>query len=200
LFFSDRRDTLDENRPEDETESCRSFLESPWANLSLRDILPKRHSLISEVSSRESGRSFLEPLPPALQGYIDRTRLTSPLIPHEYKFIEYNGVLQLEKSTNDMEKYLQNRPGWIMMANKNQVAKTVRFEHVTWRMNNRTAGETFALVAPTYLEQFLQNHNKPKRPVEIDDNGSELANGDSNKRTKLKGQIYAKKSFSIFRT
>ena len=200
LFFSHRRDTLDGNRPEDETESCRSFLDSPWANLSLRDILPKRHSLTSEVSSREAGRSFLEPLTPALQRYIDRTRLTSPLISHEYKFIEYNGVLQLEKSTNDMEKYLQNRPGWIMMANENQVAKTVRFEHVTWRMNNRTAGETFALIAPTYLEQFLQNHNRPKRAVETDDNGSELPNGDSNKRMKLKGQIPTKIRSSLFRT
>ena len=160
----------------------------------------------------QSHWSFLTPDPPVtrvLQGYrlsespipqavwdrwsflIPESRLadqtSSMTIPSQsFEFIEYNEMLKLLKSTQDMDQYLQQRKGWIGMVIRKRIAKTMRFDHIVKHMANNgpSQDEAYALVKAPYAEQFQRNLVKVTRSAENNEDGLGFASSSSNKRPK----------------
>lgn len=73
-----------------------------------------------------------------------------------FTFVEYDGRSQEVVSTDDIERYLQDRKGWTMMVMKSQVLKTVRFDRVLEYML-RGDGEYF-LLAPHFAKEFRRKY------------------------------------------
>jgi hypothetical protein len=69
-------------------------------------------------------------------------------------------MFQKSKSTRDMERYLQHRIGWTMIVIRGRTTQTLKFEHIIERMNKRTAGETFVLIKPSAMDQFIRIQEK----------------------------------------
>ena len=107
-----------------------------------------------------------------------------------FEFIEYNGMLKLLKSMQDMDQYLQHQKGWIGMVIRQRIAKTMRFDHIVKRMidNGPSQDETYALVKAPYAEHFRRNLLKVTRSAEDDEDGLDFASSSSNKRRKIKAQ------------
>ncbi|KAI9759772.1 MAG: hypothetical protein M1840_003089 [Geoglossum simile] len=105
---------------------------------------------------------------------------------HRFEFIEYNGMWKILKSTQDMDKYLQQRRGWIGMIIRQRVAKTIRFDHIVKHMinNSPSPDETYALVKAAYAEQFRKNLAKVTRSAGTNENNLHFTNSSINKRPK----------------
>ncbi|KAH8600139.1 hypothetical protein B0O99DRAFT_590536 [Bisporella sp. PMI_857] len=80
-----------------------------------------------------------------------------------FTFHEYNGMTILNRSTQNLELYLQQREGWKGIMTKGRLTKSVKSEHIDHMMRCYRAGESFVLVEPRYVEQLFNNYPKLAR-------------------------------------
>jgi hypothetical protein len=157
-------------------------------------------------SDCESGRSVLQPMyvnnpgkasplkirntAPVAEGldYVhnwegavhDRTSELDHSPPHNFRFIEFNGMRTSVKATTDMDEYLKRRRKWRGMIIKDGVSKTMRFENITKHMISGLS-QDYLLVKVPYEDHFTQV--KAKRRADDNEDTSRLAYSDKRQRS-----------------